>query len=522
VSVPFGPDNVVPLLTGRDPRGAADLVARLGLAPPPGGRPVIVVCGGADGLRGSALDRARTVIEDAVAPVAGVTGAAVVDGGTATGVMRLTGAARALRPDAMPVLVGVAPGRLISYPGGPAEGAPLDSRHSHFILADSDRWGGETALLMSVAAALAGSGRVAMVLAGGGRVAELELAEARERDWPVLAIAGTGGVAGSLPGDADPGTFARRLSWELRDDPALKDAWRQFATYDQLAKRLRAAFTRLLALTLTLGVLATLLALLDDQVGGGPVLHWALVVVPVLVSVMIAVSSRRSFGQRWVVLRSAAESVKAEIYRYRALTMGNPDGAAQLAARLAVIETRLMRTEASRGALPPYQGPLPPADSVSVVSVAGGRDDGLSALDSERYLRLRVGDQAAYYHRRVKVLDRRRNALYLLAVLAGAAGAILAAAHRELWVTLTGGTSAAALAYLGYLQFDSTIVAYNQAAARLAALAREWRAAGPEQRTAVAFERLVAQCESALAAEQAGWVKHQNDAVAEANTPGEQ
>jgi hypothetical protein len=373
---------------------------------------------------------------------------------------------------------------------------------------------------MSVAAALAGSGRVAMVLAGGGRVAELELAEARERDWPVLAIAGTGGLAGSLQGDADPGPFARRLSWELRDDPALKDAWRQFATYDQLAKRLRAAFTRLLALTLALGVLATLLALLDDQVGGGLVLHWALVVVPVLVSVLIAVSSRRSFGQRWVVLRSAAESVKAEIYRHRALTMGNPDGAAQLAARLAVIETRLMRTEASRGALPPYQGPLPPrADSVSV---AGERDDGLSALDSERYLRLRIGDQAAYYHRRVQVLDRRRNVLYLLAVLAGAAGAILAAAHRELWVSLTGGASAAALAYLGYLQFDSTIVAYNQAAARLAALAREWRAAGPEQRTAAAFERLVAQCESALAAEQAGWVKHQNDAVAEANTPGEQ
>ena len=43
-------------------------------------------------------------------------------------------------------------------------------------------------------------------------------------------------------------------------------------------------------------------------------LHWAVMVLPILVSVLIAVASRRAVGQRWVMLRAAAESIKAAIY----------------------------------------------------------------------------------------------------------------------------------------------------------------------------------------------------------------
>jgi len=530
--VSFGVGRRALLLTA-DHRPAADLVVALGLDPPADGRPVIVVCGGAGNLTGTAFDRARDMIEDAVAPVAAATGAAVVDGGTASGVMRLTGAARSAQPDRMPVLVGVAPAGLVSYPDvtpsvtpsvAPSvtpDGVPLDAGHTHFVLADSDRWGGETSLLMETAQALAGSGRVAVVVMGGGPVTQAEVAEAQRRGWPILAVTGTGGVADTIAGRADVRLAsdavegARQLSWELRDDPPLKEAWQLLASYDQQAKRLRIMFTRLVAATLILGLTGTLLALVHDEIGGAA-LHWAVVVVPAVASALIAVSSRGSFGQRWVQLRTAAESVKAEIYRHRAHA-ATADTDQQLVSRLAAIENRLVQSAASSAPLPLYRGPLPP-----VMYGAEQSDDGLSPLDHDGYLRTRVAAQIAYYRGRIGTLARLRNTLYLLGIVAGAAGTVLATVHLDLWVSVTGGASAAARADRGRRQVDSTIVGYNQALVRLGALEREWRALRSPQRTAEAFERLVDQCESTLTAEVSGWVKHLNEAAADASAPSNQ
>ena len=76
---------------------------------------------------------------------------------------------------------------------------------------------------------------------------------------------------------------------------------------------------------LGLGVIATLLALIDNRLKESA-LHWAVVVVPILVSVLIAVAVCRAVGQRWVMLRAAAESIKAAIYRYRTLEAAPPHG----------------------------------------------------------------------------------------------------------------------------------------------------------------------------------------------------
>ena len=563
--VPFDNGNQAVLSDGRA-GDLADVIAGMGLAPPANGRPVIVVSGGADNLVDGELDRASTIIEPALASAAEVTGAGLVDGGTAAGVMRLTGQARARWSHALRVLVGVAPAGLVTYPGWPvADGVPLDENHSHFILADSSEWGGETRLLIAAAEKLAGPGRVVMVLAGGGQVATSEVLEAVRRHWPIFVVAGTGGLADSLiqlwtahqipqrrlaapvlrgkrkfrpqppPStitdpdlreiisqgdirpvtDTEPRSLARQLAWELQEEPVLKDAWRRFATYDHLAIRLHRMFTRFQASILVLGVVATLLALIDNKLKE-PALHWAVIVVPILISVLIAVSSRRAVGQRWVMLRAAAESIKAEIYHYR--TLGNAPAREhvrtasatqqQLVSQLDVIETKLMQTEASSGPLTPYQGPLPPE-----MYGAGRDDDGLSPLGPDRYLQIRVGDQLTFFHGRIRALNRRRNLLQFLAIASGAAGAILGAANLEVWIGLTAGASAAALAYLGYLQVDNTIVTYNQTASRLALQERRWRALRPAQQNEVAFEHLVTSCEAALATENSGWVQQMNDTL---------
>jgi len=221
-------------------------------------------------------------------------------------------------------------------------------------------------------------------------------------------------------------------------------------------------------------------------------------------------------GQRWVMLRAAAEAIKSEIYRYRTLVAcrAGPGSAAradrqkELAGLLDGIDARLMQTEASSGPLTPYDGPLPP-----VMYGAGRDDDGLSPLNGERYLAIRIADQLAYYHGRVRTLNRRRNVLQVLAVTAGATGAILAAAGLGVWIGLTSGASAAALAYLGYLQIDNTIVTYNQASARLAGLEREWRARDPEQQSTAALTDLVSNGETVLTSELAGWVQQMSDTL---------
>lgn len=565
--ITFGNGNRAVLAKGPG-AGPGELLTALGLQPGASSAGVIIVCGGADGLTGASLTRAEEMLGPAVSTAVQVTGAVVFDGGTSTGVMAITGAARDSRPWAMPVLVGVAPAGLVSYPGGPPNGdrVPLQENHSHFVLADSSEWGGETGLLAGLATAYAAGGRVVAVLAGGGRVSKAEALESVRRGWPVFVIQGTGGVADEIAGlwgayrmphrrpaawlrpakykyrapptlssitDPDlreiveegdirlvtgdePVQLARRIAWELQDEPVLKDAWQQFATYDHLAARLRTAFTRFQAWILLLGVLATLLGLIQAQVGN-EALHWAVVTVPIVAAVLVAVAGRRAVGQRWVMLRAAAEAIKSEIYRYRTLAAGRARGAVHdkqagrqhdLAAHLGYIETRLMHTDASSGPLTPYDGPLPPQ-----MYGAERDDDGLSPLGAEQYLRIRIGDQLTYYHDRIRSLSRRRNTLQFLAIAAAAAGAILAAAGLEAWIGLTSGAAAALLAYLGYLQVDNTVVTYNQTATKLAGMERDWRARSPARRNAAAFKDLVTRGELVLTSELTGWVQQMGDTM---------
>jgi hypothetical protein len=533
------------------------LVTRIGLAR--GERPVIVVSADASDIAGTALDRAESVLGPAVACAAEAAGAAVVDGGIATGVMAVLGEARAHRPGALPVLLGVAPADRVAWPGEQAdERLALESHHTHFVLAATGQWDGETGPLAAAAAALAGTKPVAVVLAGGGDAAIAEVLAAAQRGWTIFAIEGTGGLADRLatgwhaatgrrpsaraapeadsrlaeilrigdvhPFAGDPRELGRQLAWELQDEPVLKAAWNAFMTYDLLAGRMRRTFQWFQGSVLGLGVLATLLALIQYEVGGArgrDALHWLVVVLPIVVSALIAWSSRRADGPRWIMLRAAAEAVKSEIFRYRTRTEAyNEDkpgarGSASrqmrmLQAHLAQIDARLVRSEASSAPLTPYDGPLPPP-----MSGASRDDDGLSPLTAERYLHLRVSDQVSYYHRRIRYLHRLRTTLELLAITAGAAGALVAAKGADAWVGLTSGVAGAAIAYLGYLQVENSVVAYNRAASDLSGLTGSWHTRGPHQRGAGAFGELVVGVEDVLSRERAGWAHFMGEAMAE-------
>lgn len=547
---------------GPDPEPTG-LLEQLDLQP---GRPVVVVVGGAKSLTGDAHELVAGVVGPAIARATAVTGAAVVDGGTAAGVMEIVGEALGEHREEDSVLLGVAPVGCVTLPGeaaGAAEdGATLEPNHSHFVLANSERWGGETALLVGLSEALARDSRVTMVVAGGGAVTTREVLEAVRRHWPVFVVVGSGGTAEALvtawqtardgrpvplaatgdrvvqeiirDGDLrfhqwqDQDELARRLTWELQDDEVLKLAWKSFATYDELAGKARKSFERVQASILVVGIVATFLALLKSAIDIGPrssfswiddTLHWAVVALPIIVAVLVGWAYRLGAGKRWVLLRGAAETIKREIYRYRTATGAYgvaSDPAAPfspqevLSAQVDAIEAKLLQTEASAAELTPYSGPLPPK-----MYGASHDDDGLSSLDPERYLALRVSDQLGYYHPKVAALARTRRRFQFAALAAGGVGAVLAAVGQEIWIGLTTAVASAALAHLAYLQVESTLVAYNQSAGKLEALRRGWEARPEVRRNRKAFDALVADAEGVLATEVGGWVQQMNQALEE-------
>jgi hypothetical protein len=169
-------------------------IAELGLE----SRPALVVVGGADGLSEQLVLECAACAEGLVA-AAEATGAAIVDGGTDSGVMRLLGRAHA-RAEASVPLVGVVVRTLVELPGAAAAdgAAPPEPNHTHLLLVPGDSWGDEAPWIARVAGAIAGERPSVTVLINGGEVAWIDAAESVAAGRRVLTVTGTGRTADAL------------------------------------------------------------------------------------------------------------------------------------------------------------------------------------------------------------------------------------------------------------------------------------------------------------------------------------
>jgi SLOG in TRPM, prokaryote len=183
-------------------------------------RPVLVLVGGAAGLGERAKERLGILFSDVLLPVAVACRAAMVDGGTDSGVMRLLGQARAEARASFP-LVGVAAYQKVLLPGDgtePADRAPLEKNHSHFVLVPGSSWGDESPWLSLVATELAGGAPSVTVLINGGDIAFHDVAHSISADRPVLVIAGTGRTADRIAAALDGDRTDERAA-QLADSP---------------------------------------------------------------------------------------------------------------------------------------------------------------------------------------------------------------------------------------------------------------------------------------------------------------
>ena len=308
----------------------------------------------------------------------------------------------------------------------------------------------------------------------------------------------------------------------------LEQAWRQFATYDSNSGSHQSLFKRLQVAILVLGVLAVLLALIQTEIFGVDepttfslwyaVLRYAIILAPILISILISVSNRFKSGNKWIMLRSGAESLKREIYRYRTQSGIYSDDATReksrdvkLADKISLVTRQLMKTAVNEASVPPYKGEVPPK-----MYGAAGDDDGFSVLTPEDYIKIRLGDQLNYFSGKTGSLERKLKLLQWSIYVIGGLGTLLAAVGFELWVALTVTLAAAFATYLEYSQTENTLVLYNQVATNLNNTLTWWAAmTSVERANPDNLDLLVDQTEQALADEHAGWVQQMTDALAD-------
>ena len=472
-------------------------------------------------------------------------------------------------------LLGLAPAGVLALPGdaGPGAGSagdPVLAGLSHLLITPGAAWGDELVAkvdlvqaLVATPAAVAGAAlpaqpapRPMLLVIGGGAAALTEVLLAVRRGWAVLLVEGSGGAADALArqirqgqadaddpvvaeiladgqlgsltlGDKAAGAveaLARAVQRECGGDSVLRLAWQRFGALDRAAIRQQKDFGSVQGWILVLGAIVVAMSVLHSV---GQARHWdglvaqlryALIVVPICVSALIVIGNRFSPGKRWVLLRAAAEALKREIYRYRVRPQRAPaDGAREKRLQQAMedITRRLARTEVNSMGMPRYTDAIPPVDAVAT------GDDGLSLLGTDRYVRLRLSDQLAYYGNKTAKLDQQASRWQLVAIVVGALGTLLAALGGDWvsWVALTSALASAAMAYLGYKQFETTLTSYNQTATDLENLLAWWTALLPdEQADPENVDKLVTTTERVLADEQDGWAQNMTNALAALRT----
>ncbi len=178
-----------------------DIIQALGLTTP---SPCLFISGGAGGMSDEDIDRTRKIMDEGVAKFASEHGITIIDGGTESGVMQMIGEARRKHGYTFP-LIGVAPAGRVTYPGktNPNSEAELDSNHTHFVLVNSDEWGGESQTIIDLTRRICGKRKkhALGILINGGKIAQhdIYLATATgDQKIPILVLEGSGRFAEEL------------------------------------------------------------------------------------------------------------------------------------------------------------------------------------------------------------------------------------------------------------------------------------------------------------------------------------
>jgi hypothetical protein len=475
-------------------------------------------------------------------------GAAIIDNGKTSGCSAAVG--QAVRDeDHRPELFGIAPQSVES----------VEPNHTAIVRLPVE-WSDPTKALVQIAGELAkgtaGDRPVLVVIFGGGNTEKEAIVRSARREWPVLIVQGSGGIADevlkTLDAQADGKLLEPNADPDLReivetadiyrfslcgsiDDlnrillsridlrvDTLTDSWNRYDELDQAAIRKQVLFRELQLTILGLGLVATLLAIVRS--GNAlplwvksliptqyvPALqnlsHILIVLTPITISILVAASSRFREGNKWILLRASAEAIKREIFRYRMQAGAYSNDQclqtsreSKLAAKLKEISSALAQSEVNR---------------TNLASVTKDEPTRLTFLSPDDYLKDRIKDQMDYFVSKTSSLYKQLKTMQMWIYIAGGAGTALAAFRGDVWVALTTALAATLTTRLEMDQVENTLVQYNQALTGLRNIASWWKALSQwEKGRRRNIDLLVEQTEKTLEGELAGWVQQMQTAL---------
>jgi hypothetical protein len=214
-----GADDVPPIARVARRADLPSALKALGVAP---GRPVLVLVGGAGGMTAEHLAGMAEVMKPVISAL-DRWGAALVDGGTDSGVMRVMGQEREAAGARFP-LIGVAAEGTVATPDtspAPDDAASLEPHHTQIILVPGDAWGDESPWLSDVATAVADGQPSLTLVVNGGEITYDDIEHSLRAGRPVVVLAGTGRTADTIAAaaqghDDDPRASRVAASPEVR------------------------------------------------------------------------------------------------------------------------------------------------------------------------------------------------------------------------------------------------------------------------------------------------------------------
>lgn len=305
-----------------------------------------------------------------------------------------------------------------------------------------------------------------------------------------------------------------------KNAPILEIAWTRYAQLDASSLRRTRSHKRVRVWIATLGILATLFAIVyatwfsKDQSLLALIVKFFFVMFPLVASALAAFGSRNFASGDWLITRAAAEEYLKEIYFYRTVLRGKEKRREYLEKRINEIQRQLFRGLGGEFAFRPYKGTIPPYYSPDY-----GNDPGFDDLDGDQYFKYRLEDQLRWHIKEVNEYKQERAILTVAVISIGVIGAAFAAwgGPLSIWVAFTASIAAAIVSWQQLRNVDAVIKNYSKVILELTTVYDHWSNLEPEERNDAEFFKMVRGTEDVLWAQNTEYIKTMQEALKESD-----
>jgi hypothetical protein len=207
----------------------------------------------------------------------------------------------------------------------------------------------------------------------------------------------------------------------------------------------------------------------------------------------------------FLILRAGAEEILKEIYTFRTILEKSPQRKIWLEKRLAEIQRQVYRGLGGEYAFKEFPSQVPPYyDADNPNSDAGFHD-----LTGDEYCRYRLEQQLAWHMVRVNQVNAQRSRLHVFILLAGAAGALLAAlgGSLSLWVAFTSSLAGALIGWQELRNLDFVVKNYSKVIVELTIVYDHWNGLEAKEKTDTEFFNMVKATEEILWSQNVEYIK---------------